>query len=218
MKILEIELLSDDLSKTEEFYNQILGLDTVVKNEHSVAFMAGRTRLIFRLSKNQKAVYHFAFDIPNNQLTEAFDWMDAKVEILQVVPPDKIADFYNWNAKSFYFYDNNGNILECIARYNLDNEASSPFAGSSIISISEIGFVAKNVSRLCDEFVTKYDLPIFSMQPKLENFIVLGTETGLFILAAEGKDWYPTKIKAKAFWKKVTFENEQTINHIESHY
>lgn len=218
MKILEIELLSDDLNTTEAFYNQVLGLDTVVKDECSVAFMAGRTRLVFRLAENQKAVYHFAFDIPNNQLMEAFDWMDAKVEILEVVPPDTISDFYNWNAKSFYFYDNNGNILECIARYNLDNEANVPFAGSSIISISEIGFVVKNVSQLCDELVAKYDLPVFSMQPKLKNFIVLGTESGLFILASTGKNWYPTKIKAKPFWKRVTFENEHLIHRTESHY
>lgn len=141
--------------------------------------------------------------------------MESRTEILEVIPPDKIADFHNWNAKSFYFYDNNGNILECIARFNLENKSEKPFDGASIVSISEIGFVAKDVSKFCDELVSKYGLPVFSMQPKLDKFIVLGTETGLFILAAEGKDWYPTTTKAKPFWSKVVFLNNGKKQEIE---
>ena len=111
MDILEVELLSDDISKTELFYNEVLGLQTISKSESSVSFGTASTKLTFRLSENLNPVYHFAFDIPNNKLLEAFDWIEKKTEIMEVVPPDKIADFYNWNAKSFYFYDNNGNIL-----------------------------------------------------------------------------------------------------------
>ncbi|WP_413998942.1 VOC family protein [Flavobacterium sp. W1B] len=218
MNILEVELLTNDIDGTEVFYRTKLGLKIISKDKSSISFAVKKTKLTFRLSKIKKPIYHFAFDIPNNMLSEAFAWMEAKVQILEVIPPDKIADFRNWNAKSFYFYDNNGNILEFIARNNLDNKSNDPFDGSSIISISEIGFVAKSVSKLCDELVEKYELPVFSMQPKLEKFIVMGTETGLFILAAEGKDWYPTSIKAKPFWKKVIFENENKINVMETNY
>lgn len=218
MKILEIELFSDNINDTEVFYTKVLGLDFVIKSAHSITFKVGATHLTFRLSENQKPVYHFAFDIPNNQLTEAFNYIGKNTGILEVIPPDKIADFYNWNAKSFYFYDNNGNILECIARYNLDNKSKTLFDSSSFLSISEIGFVSKRVSQLCNELIAKYNIPVFSMQPKLEKFIVLGTETGLFILAEEGKDWYPTKIKAKPFWKKVLFENEGKMDTIEVNY
>jgi hypothetical protein len=98
----------------------------------------------------------------------------------------------------------------------LDNKSGEPFGGSGIISISEIGFVAKSVSQLCDELVAKYELPVFSLQPKLEKFIVLGTETGLFILAEEGKDWYPTTLKAKPFWSRVTFEQDTVISVFET--
>jgi catechol 2,3-dioxygenase-like lactoylglutathione lyase family enzyme len=215
MEILEIELLSNDIEGTYSFYTKILGLQVILRNDLSVSFAAGSTRLTFRFSKKQKPVYHFAFDIPKNQLLEAFAWIDNGTEILEVIPPDKIADFYNWNAKSFYFYDNNGNIVECIARFNLEIRAEKPFDGSSIISVSEIGLVAKNVSKFCDELVGRYHLPVFSMQPKLANFIVLGTETGLFILAEEGKDWYPTKIKARSFWTKLVFANNGKIQEIE---
>jgi catechol 2,3-dioxygenase-like lactoylglutathione lyase family enzyme len=216
MRILKIELLTNDIEATSVFYQEVLGLKMIAINETSVSFQAGSTTLRFVLSKIKNPIYHFAFDIPNDNLLEAFQYLEKNTAILEVIPPDKIADFYNWNAKSFYFYDNNGNILEFITRYNLKNSTGEPFDGSSIISVSEIGFVAKSVSKLCDELVANYDLPVFSMQPKLEKFIVLGTETGLFILAEEGKDWYPTKIKAKSYWSKVTFEIDNVVSVFET--
>jgi catechol-2,3-dioxygenase len=215
MKILELELLSDDIRKTEVFYNKVLGLPTVSRNDSSVSFAAGRTKLTFRSSKNAKPVYHFALDIPNNKLLEAFAWIERKTEIMEVIPPDKIADFYHWNAKSFYFYDNNGNILEFIARQDLDNASEKPFDGSSILSVSEIGFVSKNVAKLSDELFEKYGLTTFSRQPKLNKFIVLGTDTGLFILVEENRNWYPTDKKAKSFRTKVVFTNNGKTREIE---
>ena len=215
MNILELELLTDSITETELFYNNIVGLKTVSKNNSSVSFAAGATQLTFRSSENINPVYHFAFDMPNNKLLEAFAWIEKKTEILEIVPPEKIADFYNWNAKSFYFYDNNGNILEIIARFSLDNASEKPFDGSSILSVSEIGFVTKNVSKLSDEMFNKYGLSGFSKQPKLEKFIVLGTDTGLFILVEENRDWYPTHQKAKSFWTKVVFDNNGKMSEIE---
>jgi catechol 2,3-dioxygenase-like lactoylglutathione lyase family enzyme len=215
MNILELELLTDTLDETESFYNDVIGLETISKTNSSVSFTAGSTKLTFRSSENLKPVYHFAFDIPNNKLQEAFSWIEKKTEILEVVPPEKIADFYNWNAKSFYFYDSNGNILEFIARFSLDNASEKPFDGLSILSVSEIGFVTKNVSKLSDEICGKYNLSVFSKQPKLDKFVVLGTDTGLFILVEENRDWYPTHQKAKSFWTKVVFENNGKTKEIE---
>jgi catechol 2,3-dioxygenase-like lactoylglutathione lyase family enzyme len=209
MNILELELLSDDILKTEVFYNEVLGLETIYKDSSSISFNAGSTKLTFRPSINVKPVYHFAFDVPNNKLLEAFDWIEKKTEIMYVIPPDKIADFYNWNAKSFYFYDNNGNILEFIARNDLDNATQKAFDGSSILSVSEIGLVSKNVVVQCDELFNKYGLTAYSKQPKLNKFIVLGTVTGLFILVEENRDWYPTDKKSKSFWTKIVFSNNE---------
>lgn len=215
MNILELELLTDSITETESFYNDVIGLETISKTNLSVSFKAGSTKLTFRSSENLKPVYHFAFDIPNNKLLEAFAWIEKKTEILEVIAPEKIADFYNWNAKSFYFYDNNANILEFIARFSLDNISEKPFDGSLVLSVSEIGFVTKNVSKLSDEMSNKYGLSIFPKQPKLDKFIVLGTDTGLFILVEENRDWYPTLQKAKSFWTKVVFDNNGETREIE---
>jgi catechol-2,3-dioxygenase len=215
MNILELELLTDSITETELFYADVIGLKTISKSNLSISFAAGSTKLTFRSSDHLKPVYHFAFDIPNNKLLEAFAWIGKKIEILEVVPPEKIADFYNWNAKSFYFYDNNGNILEFIARFSLDNASEKPFDGSSILSMSEIGLVTKNVSKLSDEIFNKYGLSVFSKQPKLDKFIVFGTDTGLFILVEENRDWYPTHQKAKSFWTKVLFDHNGKTMEIE---
>jgi catechol 2,3-dioxygenase-like lactoylglutathione lyase family enzyme len=215
MKILELELLSDDILKTEVFYNEVLGLNTMSKEDSGISFNAGSTKLTFRPSINVKPVYHFAFDVPNNKLLEAFDWIEKKTEIMYVIPPDKIADFYNWNAKSFYFYDNNGNILEFIARNDLDNASQKAFDGASILSVSEIGLVSKNVVVQCDELFDKYGLTAYSKQPKLNKFIVLGTVTGLFILVEENRDWYPTDKKSKSFWTKIVFSNNGETREME---
>lgn len=215
MNIFELELLTDSITETESFYNDVIGLETISKTNSSVSFTAGSTKLTFRSSENLKPVYHFAFDIPNNKLLEAFAWIEKKTGILEVVPPEKIVDFYNWNAKSFYFYDNNANILEFIARFSLDNTSDKSFDGSLVLSVSEIGFVTKNVSKLSDEMSNKYGLSIFPKQPKLDKFIVLGTDTGLFILVEENRDWYPTHQKAKSFWTKVVFDNNGKTREIE---
>jgi len=47
MSILELELLSDDISETESFYNWVLGLDTLYRDDNSVSFNAGSTKLTF---------------------------------------------------------------------------------------------------------------------------------------------------------------------------
>ncbi|MDR6843716.1 VOC family protein [Flavobacterium granuli] len=215
MKIQELELLSDDIPKTEAFYKQVLGLDILYRDDSSISFNAGATKLTFHSSQNVKPVYHFAFDVPNNKLLEAFSLIESKTEIMYVIRPDKIADFYNWNAKSFYFYDNNGNILEFIARNDLNNAAQNSFDGNSILSVSEIGLVSKNVAEQCDVLFDKYGLTPYSKQPKLPKFIVLGNVTGLFILVEENRDWYPTDKKSKSFWTKVVFNQEGEIRVLE---
>ena len=106
MKILELELLSDNISGTESFYKEVLGITPYLKEDKSVLFyQIGHTKLIFRKSENIKPVYHFAIDVPNNQFDEGHHYMKNKVAIIPIPDGGDIADFRNWDAKSFYFYD-----------------------------------------------------------------------------------------------------------------
>ncbi|RZJ63819.1 MAG: hypothetical protein EOO45_20100 [Flavobacterium sp.] len=211
MKITGIELLTDSLADTKNFYTTILGLIADDK-EDSIVFTIGRTKLIFRESESIKPIYHFAIDVPNNLFEASYEFVKSQIDIIPINSETEIADFVNWDAKSFYFYDNNRNILEFITRFANKTIADSPFTCKSLICISEIGIVTDDVPAYADELLKKFGTPIFHRQPAGEKFTVCGTDDGLFILVEKGREWYPVDIPAKPFPVKVTFtENGQSF-------
>ena len=203
MDILKLEILTNDMAGTEQFYHGTLGLDVLEKSDLIISFLAGETTLIFKFVANLKPIYHFAFNIPGNKLNEAFDWVANRTDIMDVTPGNKIADFVNWSAKSFYFYDNNGNILEFIARFELDNESNVEFGSASILNVSEIGVCTDDVTAECDALIKKYGLPVFSKQPRLENFTAMGDHHGLLILSISNRHWYPTEKFAQKHYTSI---------------
>jgi catechol-2,3-dioxygenase len=217
VEILKLEILTNDLENTERFYQDILDLLIVKRGDNGVSFSAGSTTLTFKHITNQKPVYHFAFNIPHNKLDEAFEWVSKRAEIMDVTPGHKIADFVNWNAKSFYFYDNNGNILEFIARYELENKSDELFDGNSIINISEIGVATDDVTTECDTLINKHNLSVFSKQPRLNNFTAMGDHNGLLILSIASRHWYPTEKLAQKHYTKLEVGNNRQIQVLEFH-
>jgi catechol-2,3-dioxygenase len=214
MNIIELELLSDDLSETQKFYKRVLGLEPFSSTKESLYFKIGYTKLIFRKSENLKPVYHFAIDLPGNRFFDTHNFVKQQVPILPIEPGNDIANFTNWDAKSFYFKDNNDNILEFITRYPNRAYYEPPFSSKCYISISEIGFVTKDVPELADALVAKFGLPIYHRQPRSENFTVVGDDEGLIILGSKGRDWYPTEVKAQSFRTRVLFLNQDAVCHI----
>ncbi len=207
MNILELQILTDDIVETKRFYHNLLEFPILNQSKHSISFKAGETILTFNLSENQQPFYHFAFNIPANQLEEALAWVNQRLEILPVDNQQIIADFKDWNAKAFYFYDNNGSILEFIARYDLHQESMHPFTGNSVCSISEIGLVVDKVSDKSNEIRKEHQLPLFSKQPPSDNFTVIGDDEGLIILVNRNRNWYPTEVKSNSFYTKVVLKN-----------
>ncbi|MNK86486.1 hypothetical protein D3C87_1063990 [compost metagenome] len=214
MNIIELELLSDDLSETKKFYKKVLGLDPFSSTKESIYFQVGFTKLIFRKSENVKPVYHFAIDLPGNRFFDTHNFIKQQVPILPIEPGNDISNFTNWDAKSFYFNDNNANILEFITRYPNKAYYEPPFSSKCYISISEIGFVSNNVPELADTLVTEFGLPIYHRQPRSENFTVLGDDEGLLILGTKGREWYPTQVKAQSFRARVLYIHKGNVGHI----
>jgi catechol-2,3-dioxygenase len=215
VEILKLEILTPDLHKTAQFYQGVIGFSAIEKTETSISFMAGSTELTFIYTGAFNPVYHFAFNIPHNKLEEAFEWTKTRAEIMDVTPGHKIADFVNWNARSFYFYDNTGNILEFIARYDLDNKSDALFDSKSILNISEIGIATDDVTCECDTLISRYDFPVFSKQPRLQNFTALGDHHGLLILSVENRHWYPTEKLAQKHYTKLEVSNGDQVQRLE---
>src|SRR5215216_1865443 len=108
MDFKEIILQTASLKRTRLFYTKTLELDIVHEDEKSVSFKVGKTILSFTQVADEKPYYHFAFNIVNNKFSESFEWINNKLDILPTNEEGLlVAGYNNWNAQSFYFYDNN---------------------------------------------------------------------------------------------------------------
>jgi catechol 2,3-dioxygenase-like lactoylglutathione lyase family enzyme len=211
MKIRSLKLQTTNLSSTTDFYSEVLGLLIKERTEKLVTFIAGSTELTFIQISDTNATYHFAFLIPSNKVDEALAYISERVSILPYTKKSVIADFSNWNAHAFYFYDNEQNIVECIAHHDLDNKSDSAFSAISIIGICEIGIVVRDVMEECEKINSEYGVPYYTKGPKLHNFSVMGDEEGLFIVSEINRGWIPTQQPALRYPIMVTFENEGTL-------
>jgi len=215
MKIKQVEIFSQNLIETEKFYAEILGFKILEKTSSTISFDIGNSKLTFIKTEDLKPVYHFAFNIPNNQLYEAENWISSKVAIIKF-EEKSIIDFPNWNAKSLYFFDNNGNVLEFIARFDLENKSDEAFDNSNILSISEAAFVTKNVETLAKKLIFENDFSFFTKQIQRKDFSVIGDNDGLIILVDSERNWFPTNVKAENFWMKILIENNGSFIELEN--
>lgn len=215
MNILELQLLSADIAQTKKFYNETLGFGIIHESDQSVTFSAGLSTLIFKNGNEKNPFYHFAFNIPSNKFEQAFTWANRKLELIPITPNNTIADFKNWNAKAFYFYDNNQNIVEFIARFDLSDQSVKDFEGSSISSISEIGLVVDNAKTYSQLLLKEHNLNFFSRQPPQDDFVAIGDDNGLFILVNNKRNWYPTSKPSAKYWTALKIEQNGKVTDIE---
>lgn len=161
--------------------------------------MAGSTRLIFNTVEGVEPVYHFAFNIPASQLHDVISYLQARVEIMPASENGEIiADFKSWNAKSVYFNDNNGNILECVARFDLAEHGNDIQTDGFVLNISEIGVVTENVPE-AENLLHESGISLYTKGPQQDDFSVLGDDNGLIILKDTHRGWMPNNLLPKPF-------------------
>lgn len=215
MLLKEIRLKTNHLSALHNFYKEVLELPTVYSSEKSIIVTAGKSQLIFEETNNPgNPFYHFAFNIPSNKFEEAFQWMKTKLELLWLDDyKSYIANFVNWNAKSFYFIDPAGNILELIARFDLNDTVDENFSCAHIRNVSEIGLVfpVKSFDSDVNKLLEQYPLSYFDKQPPVPYFRAVGNDEGLFVIVPENRVWFSTKnIMSQIFPMTIIFiENEK---------
>lgn len=210
MIIDSLILQTASLHRTRLFYNKTLELPIVEENDQSIAFQAGRTRLVFTETQESRPYYHFAFNITANRFSDSFEWINRKLDILPADDGLPIIVYPNWNAQSFYFYDNNGSILEFIARFDLPYTSSEPFSIRDIREISEIGLVTDQVQQLAGELEEK-GVPYFAKGPRLPDFIAMGDDYGLLLVSQRGRGWVPVGKPGLPFPIGLTTENGLTL-------
>jgi catechol-2,3-dioxygenase len=210
MKLVHIQIQTNDIQKTTRFYKDILDLPVIENNSKSVRIQAGNSVMEFVENPQFNSIYHFAFNIPENKLDEAIEWCKNKVDLIFIKDQKVITNFENWNANAVYFYDNNGNLLEFIARHDLDNAQTEAFSSKAILNISEIGIVNENPLELGKELIAKHGLEFFSKNDNSELFAAVGDDEGLLIMVKPNRNWYPTQTASESNTTEVKIENKGT--------
>ena len=210
MHLREISLQTKNITALSDFYASVLGLP-VFEDSKRITVTAGSTTLHFDATIDSKPFYHFAFNIPSEKIEEAARWLQGKVELLWIDEyQSEIAEFSTWNARSVYFFDPAGNIVEFIARAELNDHPTEPFSAAQIRSVSEIGLVLpfEMFDQKVNDLMQRFQLKYFSKQPPMKHFRAIGDDEGLFIVVPENRNWYPTNIAAGIFPLDVKFINE----------
>ncbi len=190
MNIQRIELLTVDLEAQKDFYTNILELPTEPTSSRLLV-KTGTTELLFTQAPSGfDGAYHFAFNIPENQYFAAKQWASGRFALLRDKNGKEDFASQSWNSDSFYFRDLAGNVLEFIARHNLQNATEGSFNSSQILNVSEIGLPSENVIEFTNELCRRLDLSVFKQEPN-ENFTPVGDEEGLFILPVKDRIWMP---------------------------
>ncbi len=195
-RILRLRLLTAaPLGEMKAFYHGMLGLRVTHEREDRVTFACGATRVTFaRIPPDGgEPFYHFAFDIPESKIRQARAWQLERTGLLPVFPqlrdpayPNDVVHFRNWNAHSVFFLDPAGNVVEYIARHDLDNATDGPFTPRDILYASEIAFVADDVPAMAASI--KKTLGLDSYRPGSDAFHAVGDETGLLLVFRRGRN------------------------------
>ena len=193
MQIKELKIYSSKIKDQADFYSKVLGLKITNFTEEKVSLEFGKSILNIEY-KPETTPYHFAVNIPANKDLEALEWLKSKVEILKD-GKNEIQDFDFWNAKAIYFYDLDENIVELIARKNLNNLSNQKFDSNQFLEISEIGVPTLDIEKEFNQLKSLTGIEIFD--GGFERFCAIGDENGLFIcINKKVKDWFPTNDKA----------------------
>jgi hypothetical protein len=189
MHIRRLRLFCKDPSALTLFYRQLFGEDQA--NPDRFAWQAGHTLIEFEKS-NMAVPYHFALNISCNKIEESLTYL--KSFGISPIPyrEKEVVEFPNWNARSVYFFDSAGNVVEFIARRDLDNAKPGPFTPSDLLSVSEIGTPAPNLKAIYNRLaeatgISRYD-------GNLSTFCAAGNPEGLFILTNVDRHWFPTEV------------------------
>ena len=213
MNFEKITIYSANLAAQKVFYTETLGFELLAEKNNSFTLKIGKTALQF-VEKQAATNYHYAFNIPSNQGGEALAWLKERVAILDWKGADLI-DFSDWNAEAMYFYDKDDNIVEFIARKNLNIPTIATFDASQVLEVSEMGTPTKDVQGVYNRLSQFFLIEKYS--GNFTRFAAMGDEHGLFIVIDnQQKKWIPRDDEACFSPFEVRLKHQN--NHFELKY
>ncbi len=188
MRISRLQLATSDLAALPAFYAGVLGLP-VAPAADATTVQVGGTRVDFVAVAGDADAHHFAINIAPDTFMSAQRYMADRVELIPAPDGSEVHEFTSWDARSLYFLDPVGNVVELIARQDLPERGDPRFSVDAVIAVSEIGVVVDDmraaVTRLCERF----DAPLYDGGGPA--FAAIGDPHGLLIVVPRAREWYP---------------------------
>jgi len=184
-----VTLYTNQLKQLKGFYGNVLEIPIEQSTDEYFQISIGTSTLIFRLSE-LKTSYHFAINIPGNQFTLAKHWAKERVLLNREASVDEIY-YARFEADAFYFEDPAGNVIELIARRNVDKW--SDFSIESFLNLSEVSITTPFVEEV-GEKLQEIGIPIsghVQIDPNELNF--LGKKDTFILLVPPKRRWYFSK-------------------------
>ncbi|MEO1443557.1 MAG: hypothetical protein AAFV33_24355, partial [Chloroflexota bacterium] len=167
MHIQQVRLHSTHLEQQQQFYTQTLGLPLIHSDGSAFTVQMGATAFTLTAADTPN-IHHIAINIPPPQFERAMAWTEARVPLL-LYNGKIFVDFSKstWQARSVYFEDMGGNVMEFIARERLIVPGvPDAFAPEHIIGVSEVGLATDNVPGLVSALRDALHLPVFDGDPE----------------------------------------------------
>jgi catechol-2,3-dioxygenase len=205
MEIVRLEILTNNLTSTRNFWGEIIGLEEVTEetSNSKVTYKLGSSLLTFRyFYQLEPFVNHFAISIPPNQIENALTWLKSK-DVKIIKNEITVADIYAnpvFNSKSIFFDDAVGNIVELIAFQNLGSEfegkristtVDGPFSKDQLFNISQVSLAGINVRASYDILHTIFEYD--SLSRSTASYKPTGGPEGLILLRLKSRPYLPTE-------------------------
>jgi hypothetical protein len=207
MELLSVYIHCSSLKAMYEFYRHQLGFDCGLTRDR-LEVDAGKGRLVFTHKKNFKGGYHYAFAIDVLDMPQAFSFLRTRTSLFYSFDDDSyIANFRNWKAKSLFFSDPDGNVVEFIGRKedSIPEAGIEDFSPARIIRPAEIGLGTTNSGAL--KMQLRREAALEPMLRGDEGFCPVGNPEGLFIVSSVQRCWFPTREQVRPLPVSAIFMN-----------
>jgi catechol-2,3-dioxygenase len=206
-----VTLQTTMLDEQKAFYVRDLDFPLIEESSDAFTIQIGSSRLEFRVTETpDRPLYHFAIDVPENQLEEALTWTSARTKVEAKADSNESIHFFEaWNAHAFYWLDAERNIAEFITRHTAGTTGDSAFSTTRLVGITELAVVTQDVRGTSRVLMDKLGLACYPdpTEDPGEQFQAIGDHHGLFIVVKGGRNWLSDDRPAAAFPSRVEIRN-----------
>lgn len=214
MNIQHVTMYASNFEATKHFYLTHLAFPNSSEDANSFSFQVGQATVTFyKALEGETPFYHFAFNVPSNKFDEAKAWAKSKVSLSTDEGDDEVY-FEFIDAKSIYFEDPAGNIVEFICRFSDATTSDDSFSATSLQKMSEMSLVVRNK---LEAFTLLHDVGIFKrddeeLSPTGLTFMGEREDATYVLLVNEGRTWYFSSKQAVSNPQSITLTNGVTIS------